>query len=264
MGKKIETYFVFGFFIIFACFILYVLSEYHINNIETMDTHPTIPIVIISWNNYYFVKHFIDQIKHFNNPIIVLDNNSNYQPLLDYYKDIKLELNEKIDIRLLSENHGHMVYAKLSHELPDIFILSDPDLELNPNMPSNFTDILLSISNKYQRYKVGLALSIEDSNEFIQCDQYSFGKNIHDWESQFWSTRIDDSEYELYNADIDTTFCLINKKYNGGAIRIAGNFTAKHLPWYDNYIKHNVSRDEIDNWLQNNKSSSILFSCLKL
>jgi len=263
MKQILSVYLVF-IFIIIACSLFFLLSEYYIKNIETMDTHPTIPIVIISWNNYYFVKHFIEQIKHFNNPIIVLDNNSNYQPLLDYYKDIKLELNEKIDIRLLSENHGHLVYAKLSHELPDIYILSDPDLELNPNMPFNFTEILLSISNKYQRNKVGLALSIEDSNEFIQCDNYAEGMSIQKWESQFWTNRIDDSDYELYNADVDTTFCLINKKYGGGSIRIAGNFTAKHLPWYNNYIKHNVSRDEIDNWVKNNKSSSILFTCLKL
>jgi 16S rRNA G966 N2-methylase RsmD len=42
----------------------------------------------------------------------------------------------------------------------------------------------------------------------------------------------------MYNAMIDTTFCLCNKNFvNGTCIRVAGNFTAQHLPWYvDNDI----------------------------
>lgn len=39
----------------------------------------------------------------------------------------------------------------------------------------------------------------------------------------------------MYYSDIDTTFCLFNKKYKDGShIRIAGDFTMKHLPWYIN------------------------------
>jgi hypothetical protein len=38
----------------------------------------------------------------------------------------------------------------------------------------------------------------------------------------------------LYSADIDTTFYLHNKHGNGSRIRIAGNFTARHLPFYIN------------------------------
>ena len=32
----------------------------------------------------------------------------------------------------------------------------------------------------------------------------------------------------------------------------------------NNYIKDNISSNEIEHWKQNNKSSSILFTCLKL
>jgi FkbM family methyltransferase len=60
------------------------------------------------------------------------------------------------------------------------------------------------------------------------------GKTIYDWESQFYQNKINDDIYELYDASIDTAFCLVNKKYeyNDYNVRIAGNFTAKHLPWY--------------------------------
>lgn len=227
-----------------------------------------IPIVIISWNNYYFVKNFVNQLKRFKNRIIILDNNSSYPKLLDYFNDIKNELKEKICIIRLDKNYGHTVYLKLKNQLPDVYILSDPDLQLNPNMPDNFDQILLYISNKYKSYKVGLALDLSDSDKFIQCSNYTGGKNIYDWESQFWDQKIKDDNYELYYADVDTTFCLINNNYSGNSsnnnIRIADIFTAKHLPWYDNYIKQNISEEEIDFWKKHNKSSSLLFTCLKL
>jgi hypothetical protein len=225
-----------------------------------------IPIVVICWNNYYFVNNFVNQLKRFPNPIILLDNNSNYQPLLDYYKKIKAELKDKIEIRLLKKNYGHTVYKQFKHTLPDIYILSDPDLELNIKMPKNFANQLLKLSNHYKCYKVGCALNIEDKDKFIQCVTYYHGKNIYDWEKQFWEKPIRNNKYTLYQAAIDTTLSLINNNYitNNNNIRVAGNFTAKHLPWYNNYIKNNISSEELTHWKKNNKSSSILFDCLKL
>jgi len=140
-------------------------------------------------------------------------------------------------------------------------------MELNERMPEDFAEILLDISNRYKCYKVGAALSIDDADDFIKCENYCLGKSIYQWESQFWEKPLQDDQYELYEAGIDTTFCLINNNYSGNelrAIRISGNFKVRHLPWYKDYIKMNVSQDEIDNWKQNNKSSSILNTCLKL
>jgi hypothetical protein len=233
---------------------------------RTYKYSSSIPIVVVCWNNYYFVKNFINQLKRFPNSIILLDNNSNYQPLMDYYKEIKSELKDKIEIRMLDQNYGHEVYKKLKDTLPSVYILSDPDLELNPKMPKNFATTFFALSKQYKCYKVGCALNIADKDKFIKCDNYTANKNIYEWETQFWKNPIMNSKYELYNAFIDTTFCLINNNYVNSEynIRVAGNFTAKHLPWYNNYIKTHMSTDEINNWKKNNKSSSILFTCLKL
>lgn len=226
-----------------------------------------IPIVVICFNNYYFVKNFVNQIKKYKNPIILLDNNSKYEDLLNYYKEIKNELGDKITIRLLEENYGHTVYLKLKNELPNIYVLSDPDLELNENMPEDFAEIFLSLSKQYRKYKIGSALNIKDNAQFVECNNYSHQQNIYDWEKKFWIKKINNNEYELYNANIDTTFCLVNNNYFNDdeydAIRVAGNFVVKHLPWYDNYIKNNMSQEEIKFWKNNNISSTIL-NCLKL
>ena len=90
------------------------------------------------------------------------------------------------------------------------------------------------MSQKYKSYKIGFALDISDHDKMFQIDNYSCGQNIYNWERHFWNLRIEDDEYTLYYAGIDTTFCLICKhEYrNEIQIRVADAFTVKHLPWY--------------------------------
>jgi len=224
-----------------------------------------IPIVVIAYNNLFFVRNFIEQLKKFKNPIILIDNNSTYPPLLEYYRAIKEELGSKIDIRLLNYNYGSGVYMTLKETLPPIFILSDPDLELNPRMPANFSEIMLDLSNKYGAYKIAAALDISEKDKLLQCNNYAGGKTIYDWETQYWKLRIPDSQYELYKAGHpqDTTFCLINRNFPvENKIRVAGDFTAKHLPWYKNFIKDHISEEEQRFWKKNNRCSSILNACI--
>ena len=212
-----------------------------------------IPIVIISWNNLFFVSKFINQLTRFPNPIIVLDNCSTYQPLLSYLSELK---NERITVHLLDQNYGHTVYRTLTHLLPRIYIISDPDLELHPDMPLNVSDQLLALSNKYKAGKIGLALDISDHDKFIEG---SYGKLVYQIESGYYQTNVVDTDYTLYNAPTDTTFCLVNLDYpTDTQLRVGGIFTAKHLPWYNNYLRDNVPRDELEVWICNNKSSSIL------
>ena len=235
------------------------------NNMDLVEYHK-IPVIVICWNNLSFIKKFVEQMSKYPNPIILLDNNSNFPPIFDYYKKILEELPNKVQVILLEENYGHEVYIKLKERLPDLYILSDPDLQINPKMPQKFAEIMVNISEKYNSYKVGASLDISDSENFIHCDNYTKNKSIYEWESQFWKKLIPDDNYKLYDADIDTTFCLVNTKYKekNVSIRIAGDFTMKHLPWYKDYIKNNTPKDELEHWKKNNKSSSILWTCLKL
>lgn len=235
------------------------------NNINTVNYYD-IPIVVICWNNLSFIKNFVEQIKHYKNPIILMDNNSNYPPLFEYYKKIQKEIPDKVKVILLEENYGHEVYITLKDSLPDIFFISDPDLQINPKMPHNFAEIFVKLSEKYKSWKVGSALDISDHKKFIQCDNYTDNQSIYEWESKFWKNPIKDDNYELYDAYTDTTFCLVNSNYEDSTLnlRIAGDFTVKHLPWYKDYIKNNTPEDEIVHWKNHNKSSSILWTCLKL
>lgn len=264
--------------IIILLLLLILLFFFHINiqfkhhNLENLENntnivdYQNIPVVVICWNNLSFIKNFVEQFKNYPNPLLLLDNNSNYPPIFDYYEQIQKENPDKVKVMLLEKNYGHEVYKTLHDQLPDIYILSDPDLQINPYMPQNFAEILGQLSEKYHSYKVGAALDISDHDKFIQCDNYTKNQSIYEWESQFWKRIVPNDTYELYNADVDTTFCLVNRNYedNGNNLRIAGDFTMKHLPWYKDYIKDNTPNDELEHWKSHNKSSSILWTCLKL
>ena len=102
----------------------------------------TIPIVIIGYNNLTFIKNFIKQIYDLTTQIIIVDNCSTYSVQHEWYNLIN---DSKIKIIKMDKNYGHRVTYTHKEQLglPDIFVLSDPDLQLNPNMPSNVLDILL-------------------------------------------------------------------------------------------------------------------------
>ena len=128
----------------------------------------------------------------------------------------------------------------------------------------------MAISEKYKYYKVGSSIDISDKENYFSCEGGSPGDTVHKWEAQYWEKKIEDTEFNnpIYDAPLDTTFCLVNVKYDNGymyhGLRVAGDFTVKHLPWYKDFLVNNVSNEELDNWKQNNNSSSILKSCINV
>ena len=216
-----------------------------------------IPIIIICYNNYKYVENTLNMIKNINisyyNNIKILDNCSECNDTRNFLKkcDVPIIYNNINAGPWISSNNNSELY----NSLPDKFIITDPDLEFNKNLPNNFIDILSNLSDKYMCNKIGFALDIGDYYNMYQYNNYFDNSNIYDWEKQFWIHKIYDENYELYNACIDTTFCLINKNYNSINIRIAGNFTAKHLPWYINNKIYNVYENYITYKQQTNIST---------
>lgn len=205
-----------------------------------------IPIIIICYNNHRYVENTLAQISKINidyyKDIIILNNASTCIDTIEYLKNVKVAVYNNprnLGPWITWDNNNHIYNV-----LPDKFILTDPDLKLNKNIPSNFVEILATLSDKYKTTKIGLALDISDHDKFHTTTSYMNNLTICEWEKQFWEKKIDDDKYELYNADIDTTFCLINKNniLNGNdlKIRVAGDFLAKHIPWYIDNEVYNI------------------------
>lgn len=205
------------------------------------------PIIIICYNNWKYVNNTIYQItkvnKNYKDNIIILDNKSNEQDTINFLT--------KTDIKVIfnNANHGPRINqwnnTHIFNILPDIFIHTDADLQFNQNLPSNFIEIMVELAEKYNTARFGFALDISD-HEKMYTGTYNEGVSIYEWEKQLWEKRVDNSDYEIYQHGVDTTFSVVRK--NGPFtydMRIAGDFTCKHLPWYvenpflniyDNYL----------------------------
>lgn len=198
-----------------------------------------IPIVIICYNNYRYVANTLAQIAKINKDyyanIIILNNASTCPETIAYLKNLDVSIINNVGN--LGPWITHMNNRHIYDLLPDKYIITDPDLKLNEKIPCNFIEILANLSDTYKTSKIGFALDISDHEQFHTTKEYMANQTIREWETQFWKKKIDaDAAYELYDADIDTTFCLMNKTnimmgYDN-KIRVAGDFTAKHIPWY--------------------------------
>ncbi|HIO90613.1 MAG TPA: glycosyltransferase family 2 protein [Campylobacterales bacterium] len=203
-----------------------------------------IPVFIVSYNNGIYVENTINQLQSFGITPIIIDNNSTDLTSLKILKKIKN--NHTAQVVFSDKNFGFMV-GFLNHIyplLPEVFAYSDPDLQFNKNLPDDFLSKLASLTKKYSVYKAGFALELLEEETII--DQvinkmrgvpmiYNQEFSVREWESQYWRIPISHDNLILYSAPIDTTFAVYKKSnYNGffDAIRVAGDYSAIHLPWF--------------------------------
>jgi glycosyltransferase involved in cell wall biosynthesis len=216
-----------------------------------------IPAVIIVYNQLTYLKNMVQQLEPFVEKIIVVDNKSTYQPLLDYYdKEFKHTL-----IRRDVNAGPRSVYTCpiIQEMVGDVYIVTDPDILFNPKLPSNFIEDFLEISHQFKAHRVGFALNVTDDD--IRTDLiYQRTYTVPLWEQKFWrrwKKRIY-KNHELYLCGVDTTFCLNNRVYRGEkelAIRVAGDCTAIHMPWHRRFMDY-VPQDEADAYMIGNNSIS--------
>lgn len=223
-----------------------------------------IPLVIIAYETYTFIKQMVEQMDKYFNTIIILDNNSQYPRLLEYYNELEAKDPKKYKIHRFNINHGHLIYQKGLVPLPPVYCLTDPDIGLNAEIPPTFVMDFYNLSLQHNAYKVGFAIELDEAG-FIKEN----GFNTHQVkvQGQYWKRHIGyiNETDPLYESAIDTTFCLINNNYRTGTgwcqgihIRVAGKYTCKHLPWYEGYIEQNMPAEEYNYWKKGNSSSSFL------
>ena len=203
-----------------------------------------VPIIVICYNNHKYVNNMINKIIKINpdlkSSIIIMDNNSDNSSTQKYLQE---NINDVIIVHNV-QNNGPWVDINrnwfLYDIMPDKFILTDPDLEINDNLPANFVDILCDLIDEYDCSKIGFALEVKDSDKMYDDYNYFDNKSIWQWETtHFWNeeNRFEHPKYQLYKGGIDTTFGLVSKhRLHSGTdfinVRVAGDFTCRHLPFY--------------------------------
>jgi hypothetical protein len=132
------------------------------------------------------IKQLIKINANYKKDIIIVDNASTCEETLNFLKNTEVKT-------IINDNNGPWITPNINQHiwdiLPNEFILTDPDLEYNENTPSNFIEILSTLSNKYKCAKIGLALRIDDFDKMYQYVYYS-GKNIYEWEKEYWKNQL--------------------------------------------------------------------------
>ncbi len=200
-----------------------------------------IPVFIPSFNNPTHLRKMIAQLMRIGfRSLTIIDNGSKFPPLVDYLDSIA-QTHEVIR-KPTNEGPRHIVRDPVFYEqLPQYFCLTDPDLEFNPELPADFLAHLIEIISRHHIGKAGFALDIS-APERMRDERFQIAGEsyrIWEWEAQFWKTPLpaDETPDLAYRALIDTTFALYNKAFLQidhpyEAIRVAGRYTARHLPWY--------------------------------
>lgn len=211
---------------------------------DIMSIINSIPVIINNRNRLTTTKKLVEDLQSRNTTNIwIIDNDSNYQPLLDWYDTLE-------NVRVLKHhNAGHLALFSLGiiHEVEGEWCFyTDSDIELNPKMPINYQQQMVELAVRHNIDKIGLALDTSDLPS-----HYVFKNMVIGNEARWW---LDEVEENVYSADTDTTFCLIKKVDQFKSLRIAGDFTCKHIPWY---IDLNNLDEEEEFYLSNNDSSRV-------
>lgn len=217
----------------------YYLGRYFNKTARNQRKRPLdIPVIIINFNQLYYLKQLVDFLvsREFSK-IVIIDNNSDYPPLIEYYK----ELGNRVIVERMNQNYGHMVFFEVDRLYNTYgngyFFLTDADIVPNPNLPINFPSTMIKILDlhKCEINKVGFALDLSDIP-----DCFPLKEKVLSWESIFWDIPI---AKDIYDANVDTTFALYPPKYRiekkgitvdnfYKGMRMAGDYTAKHGGWY--------------------------------
>lgn len=216
---------------------------------EVPKSYLEIPIIINNRNRLTFLKQliaFLEKSGYKN--IHILDNNSNYQPLLEYYKICSHNI-----IRL-KENVGHLAlwdskeYKKF---IKGYYVYTDADVVPIDDCPADFLNtFLLKMENDKSIMKIGLGLKIDDLP-----DCFEMKEQVIEWEKPHREIDFDEN---YYLSNVDTTFALYRPYVTQGASRLKmlrskSPLEAYHMPWYND--TKNLNNEELF-YIKNAKTST--------
>ena len=163
------------------------------------------------------------------NEIWLCDNASTYPPLVEFLDTTK----HKVVYNKFNLGHRAPWLSGLVPELGSdrYFIISDPDVVPDEHTPSDVLSMFESTLRAQPTIdKVGFSLRIDDLPDY-----YIHKADVITWESQFWKSELLPG---FYFAPIDTTFAMYRPgsgHQNAKSLRSAPPYTARHLPWYQDF-----------------------------
>lgn len=190
-----------------------------------------IPVIINNYNRLTYLMKLIKWLEQAGmRNIYILDNDSSYPPLLDYYSKCSHR------VVFLKKNEGYRALwlrPELRHLIKDFYIYTDPDVVPDAYCPMDVIEVMYTnLKSNFKIDKIGIGLRIDNLP-----DHYSLKQKVIDWESQFHKKPVNEL---FYQAPVDTTFALYAPYSEGGgeckAYRTRAPYQVLHLPWYENSV----------------------------
>ena len=170
-----------------------------------------------------------------------MDMDSTYPPMLEYIKSLS---SEKIIVNRL-ENIGPRLLWNNKEFISAVngggFFLTDGDIDLSETSYEVFHQ-LVKVSQKYPGFrKVGCALRIDNLPTLLEKSNLIIESEIDNWSKYRFITK------NVALAPVDTTIAFYpkyeKKFYHWPAIRLCGEYSVMHKPWYADY--DNLNDEEL-------------------
>lgn len=161
--------------------------------------------------------------------IVLVDNDSAYEPLLAYYEATPhhvVRLGRNVGKNALWSDRR---FERMIGRRP--FVYTDPDVVPVDECPLDAVQRFGELLGRYPDVtKVGFGLKIDDLPV-----TYRFRSEVVEWESQFWWPELE-IEPGVFRCAIDTTFALYRRWDSSqpplDALRTGHPYVARHTTWY--------------------------------
>lgn len=202
-----------------------------------------IPVIINNRDLLLWPKAMVERISKYDNvgDIIIVDNGSTYQPLLDWYdtNPCTIERCENLGFRGAWDSG---LVKKLNSPY---YVVTDSDLGLEET-PDNTLNYLLDNVKGLNLDKLGLGLDWEKVTNESPYYNHIQGYEVNRWNN----TR----KYKDIGLDIatDTTFALysIQSYFIGGGSTMSKPFIARHYPW-ELTVEERNNNEEFSYYIKN-------------
>lgn len=212
-----------------------------------------IPVIINNRNLFTWVVEMVNKIKTYEGvgEIIIIDNGSDYPPLLEWYQTNPCTIHR-------TDNIGHTAPWQI---LGDVitnsdYVITDADMGLL-NTPSDTLLYLKDNMDSLGLDKIGLGL-----NWGIVKEDSLYYNHLQSYEKNRWNSSHTNN---IYNIAIDTTFALYKKgtPYFVGGASTTYPYVARHYPWEFNQETYEKN-EEYKYYIKNANTSSSYKTYLNL
>jgi len=215
-----------------------------------------IPVIINNRNFLTWPKAMVERIKEYDGvgEIIIVDNDSTYPPLLEWYATNPCRI-ERLNDNLGMGAPWASEIVKQLNGVP--YVLTDPDMGLE-DTPDDTLLYLFDKLNSLQLDKVGLGLDWQ-----IVEKKSPYYERLNVYEKNRWSNSpVKDGVHT--EVQIDTTFALYNVDHyfiGGGSTTFP--YVARHYPW-EFSIEEARNNEEFMYYMDNATSASSYKTLIKL